>query len=269
VPNGPNGQPEQRTRADQQGQPAQQAQQSQQNQPGQQSQPAQQGRSAERTRPNTSPVSGGDRPAAREPESAGRGLPTAVPPNLVPPNEPKAPAPGTTTGHRQPSRDLTPDSNRSPQQPTASPPAGKPSASSDSQAGPSSAQQQSPTPPLAARKPPATPTPASASADPAGGLKPSGSSADEDLSQRERDLLRQLHEELAKREQGGQAPNQDGSAGQGGWQVDKSANRQSPFANPALGGARPETAATGHWQPAPAAGEPTPVNGVPPYGHKS
>jgi hypothetical protein len=132
--------------------------------------------------------------------------------------------------------------------------------------GQASAQNRPVTPPSAAS--------ASSASTGAAGKPSSRPSAEDDLSQRERDLLRQLHEELAKREQSGQASGQDESSARTGWQVDKSANRQSPFANPASGPGvlRPETAATGHtsghWQAAATTGD-TAVNGVPPYGTTS
>jgi hypothetical protein len=287
------------------------AQPSQATQQGQLGQPE---RSGERTRPNTSLAAASgtkDRlTAAREPDGTGQALPTAVPPPLAPPNGASGVIAGTTSGYRQPSREHAVDPSRSAQQQpqpkaqqsqpqpaqpqpqqqssAASPPAASATPATGSAVAPGSpatpsAGKPAVTPPstpgvgqASAQNRPVTPPTAgsSTSTGAAAGKAPSRQSAEDDLSQRERDLLRQLHEELAKREQSGQASGQDESSARTGWHVDKSANRQSPFANPTSGpGAlRPETAATGHpsghWQAAATTSETT-VNGVPPYGTTS
>jgi hypothetical protein len=80
--------------------------------------------------------------------------------------------------------------------------------------------------------------------------------SDAELSQREQELLRQLHEELAKRE----APESPavselpGVSERPAWQVDRSGQRHSTFPAVDYG--------AGSWQP----GQDQAVNGVPPYG---
>jgi hypothetical protein len=84
--------------------------------------------------------------------------------------------------------------------------------------------------------------------------------SDAELSQREQELLRQLHEELAKREAPTQAPGAavaelPGSAAERpAWQVDRSGQRHSTFPAVDYG--------AGSWQP----GQDQAVNGHPPYG---
>jgi hypothetical protein len=75
--------------------------------------------------------------------------------------------------------------------------------------------------------------------------------SDADLSQREKELLRQLHEELAKREE--QTP--ESAAEPFAWHVDRSAGQRS--------GAYPAVEYGGSWQGNP---DQTAVNGIPPYG---
>lgn len=80
--------------------------------------------------------------------------------------------------------------------------------------------------------------------------------SDAELSQREQELLRQLHEELAKRE----APEASSVAElpsvseRPAWQVDRSGQRHSTFPSVDYG--------AGSWQP----GQDQAVNGLPPYG---
>ena len=83
--------------------------------------------------------------------------------------------------------------------------------------------------------------------------------SDAELSQREQELLRQLHEELAKREAPTQAPGSSvaelpGTAERPAWQVDRSGQRHSTFPTVDYG--------AGSWQP----GQDQAVNGHPPYG---
>jgi hypothetical protein len=85
--------------------------------------------------------------------------------------------------------------------------------------------------------------------------------SDAELSQREQELLRQLHEELAKREAPTQAPGAavselpgSGTAERPAWQVDRSGQRHSTFPTVDYG--------AGSWQP----GGDQAVNGHPPYG---
>ncbi|HEX3787565.1 MAG TPA: hypothetical protein VHW44_06875 [Pseudonocardiaceae bacterium] len=80
---------------------------------------------------------------------------------------------------------------------------------------------------------------------------------DADLSQREKELLRQLHEELAKREE----QTTDPAAEPFGWHVDRSAGQRSGSFPPVEYSGPP-------WQQnsAAAAAEQTAVNGIPPYG---
>ena len=92
--------------------------------------------------------------------------------------------------------------------------------------------------------------------------------AEADLSNRERELLRQLHEELAKREQAEPAPDP------GAWRKDTSAGRQPnpPGAefNPAGFGQpeyNPNEFGGPAWHQSPAgSADQTAVNGIPPYG---
>ncbi len=86
---------------------------------------------------------------------------------------------------------------------------------------------------------------------------------DAELSQREQELLRQLHEELAKREAPTQAPGSAPGAAvselpsvaeRPAWQVDRSGQRHSTFPAVDYG--------AGSWQP----GQDQAVNGLPPYG---
>lgn len=93
--------------------------------------------------------------------------------------------------------------------------------------------------------------------------------AEADLSNRERELLRQLHEELAKREQSEPAeavapsspqfpvapPAPAERADPGTWQVDRTGTRHSAYSAGPAGSA---------WQHS--AAEQTAVNGIPPYG---
>jgi hypothetical protein len=83
--------------------------------------------------------------------------------------------------------------------------------------------------------------------------------SDAELSQREQELLRQLHEELAKREAptevaGSSVAELPGSAERPAWQVDRSGQRHSTFPSVDYG--------AGSWQP----GQDQAVNGLPPYG---
>jgi hypothetical protein len=84
--------------------------------------------------------------------------------------------------------------------------------------------------------------------------------SDAELSQREQELLRQLHEELAKREAPTQAPGAavaelpGSTAERPAWQVDRSGQRHSTFPAVDYG--------AGSWQP----GQDQAVNGHPPYG---
>lgn len=83
--------------------------------------------------------------------------------------------------------------------------------------------------------------------------------SDAELSQREQELLRQLHEELAKREAptevaGSSVAELPGAAERPAWQVDRSGQRHSTFPSVDYG--------AGSWQP----GQDQAVNGLPPYG---
>ena len=83
--------------------------------------------------------------------------------------------------------------------------------------------------------------------------------SDAELSQREQELLRQLHEELAKREAptevaGSSVAELPGVAERPAWQVDRSGQRHSTFPSVDYG--------AGSWQP----GQDQAVNGLPPYG---
>jgi hypothetical protein len=79
---------------------------------------------------------------------------------------------------------------------------------------------------------------------------------DAELSQREQELLRQLHEELAKREapESSAVAELPGVAERPAWQVDRSGQRHSTFPAVDYG--------AGSWQP----GQDQAVNGLPPYG---
>ncbi|HEY4024376.1 MAG TPA: hypothetical protein VGM75_37210 [Pseudonocardiaceae bacterium] len=79
---------------------------------------------------------------------------------------------------------------------------------------------------------------------------------DAELSQREQELLRQLHEELAKREapEASAVSELPGVAERPAWQVDRSGQRHSTFPSVDYG--------AGSWQP----GQDQAVNGHPPYG---
>jgi hypothetical protein len=104
-------------------------------------------------------------------------------------------------------------------------------------------------PPMAPPMPP--PGPSMPSMSPSMSSSGSDSSGkDAELSQREQELLRQLHEELAKREQAAPQPN----ANTGSWQVDRSAAR--PMYNTG-------TDYASSWQNTQ---DQTAVNGIPPYG---
>jgi hypothetical protein len=83
--------------------------------------------------------------------------------------------------------------------------------------------------------------------------------SDAELSQREQELLRQLHEELAKREApteiaGSSVAELPGASERPAWQVDRSGQRHSTFPSVDYG--------AGSWQP----GQDQAVNGLPPYG---
>jgi hypothetical protein len=83
--------------------------------------------------------------------------------------------------------------------------------------------------------------------------------SDAELSLREQELLRQLHEELAKREAptevaGSSVAELPGTAERPAWQVDRSGQRHSTFPSVDYG--------AGSWQP----GQDQAVNGLPPYG---
>ncbi|HEY2693962.1 MAG TPA: hypothetical protein VGJ45_00685 [Pseudonocardiaceae bacterium] len=83
--------------------------------------------------------------------------------------------------------------------------------------------------------------------------------SDAELSLREQELLRQLHEELAKREAptevaGSSVAELPGAAERPAWQVDRSGQRHSTFPSVDYG--------AGSWQP----GQDQAVNGLPPYG---
>ena len=79
---------------------------------------------------------------------------------------------------------------------------------------------------------------------------------DAELSQREQELLRQLHEELAKREapESSAVSELPGVSERPAWQVDRSGQRHSTFPSVDYG--------PGSWQP----GQDQAVNGLPPYG---
>ena len=118
-----------------------------------------------------------------------------------------------------------------------------------------------PPPPSPAPVPPAAVPPApvaNGSAQPP--VRPVDATKDSDLSQREQELLRQLHEELAKREE--QGPEQSGEPF--GWTVDRSSamnnNGMPPGHN---SGAFPPVEYPPGWQ---TNAEQTAVNGIPPYG---
>ena len=94
-------------------------------------------------------------------------------------------------------------------------------------------------------------------------------SGEEELSQRERDLLRQLQEELAKRERKERsAPGRNTN-----WQGDKTGGQPNaavgPTPMPTPGGRRSDPGngyPAARWPAGANTPEHTPVNGVPPYG---
>ena len=86
-------------------------------------------------------------------------------------------------------------------------------------------------------------------------LPPADPSADADLSSRERELLRQLHEELAKREGDEAEPSPQPGHSSGHW----SANRSGHFSPSEFGGPSWHGSVEG-------AADQTAVNGIPPYG---